>query len=135
MVRYNRIPGFVPALLGLLIITPLTVLYAQGSAGGVRILEEGQPPAIVHPTVDDVIRLGDSHASAGHNGGGAASTTSNLSYHGGTADGSAGTVGVETAPKVYLVFWGKQWSSDPSGEAAILQSFLGGVGGSIMPRP
>jgi serine protease len=64
-------------------------------------------------------RKGRSHAASG----------TNLNYHGGTADGSS-TVGVETAPKVYLVFWGSQWSSDPSGEAAILQNFLSGVGGS-----
>src|SRR5262249_30351899 len=48
-----------------------------------------------------------------------------LTYHGGV-----GGIGVETAPKVYLVFWGSQWSSDPSGEATILQNFLSGVGGS-----
>jgi len=50
---------------------------------------------------------------------------SNLYYHGGI-----GGIGVETAPKVYLVLWGSQWSSDPSGEAGILQSFLGNVFGS-----
>lgn len=51
--------------------------------------------------------------------------SSNLSYHG-------GAVGVETGPdKVYLVWWGSQWNSnDPSGEAAIQQSFFNGVGGS-----
>jgi len=49
----------------------------------------------------------------------------NLYYHGGV-----GGIGVETAPKVYLVLWGSQWSSDPSGEAGTLQSFLGAVGGS-----
>jgi hypothetical protein len=54
-----------------------------------------------------------------------ASSTSNLYYHGGT-----GGIGVETAPKVYLVFWGSQWSSDPSREAAILTNFLSAVGGS-----
>ena len=48
-----------------------------------------------------------------------------LSYHGGT-----GGIGVETAPRVYLVLWGSQWSNDPSGEGAILQSFLNGVGSS-----
>jgi serine protease len=53
-----------------------------------------------------------------------------LAYQGGAFDGTAGTVGVETAPKVYLVFWGSQWSNDPSGEASILQSFFAGVGGS-----
>ncbi|HZT54428.1 MAG TPA: hypothetical protein VE995_08610 [Gaiellaceae bacterium] len=57
--------------------------------------------------------------------------TANLYYHGGVLDGSAGTVGVETSPKVYLVFWGSQWTgNDPSGEAGILQQFLQGVGGS-----
>jgi hypothetical protein len=55
----------------------------------------------------------------------------NLYYHGGIADGAAGTVGVETAPAVYLVFWGSQWTgNDPSGEASILQGFFNGVGGS-----
>jgi hypothetical protein len=52
--------------------------------------------------------------------------TSNLSYHGGT-----GGTGVETGPdKVFLVYWGSQWSTDPSGEAAIEQGFFNGVGGS-----
>lgn len=46
---------------------------------------------------------------------------SNLTYHNGK---------VETAPVVYLVFWGSQWSSDPSGEAALLQNFFNHVGGS-----
>ena len=49
----------------------------------------------------------------------------NLYYHGGV-----GAIGVETAPKVYLVLWGSQWSNDPSGEKPILQNFLGHVGGS-----
>ena len=49
----------------------------------------------------------------------------NLAYKGGV-----GGIGVETTPKVYLVLWGSQWSSDPSGEAGIVQSFLSDVGGS-----
>jgi hypothetical protein len=51
----------------------------------------------------------------------------NLSYHGGV-----GGVGVETgADKVYLIYWGSQWNNnDPSGEAAIQQSFFNHVGGS-----
>lgn len=62
-------------------------------------------------------------AAHGHGGGGG---SNNLSYHGGV-----GGIGVETAPKVYLVLWGAQWNSnDPSGEASILQSFLSDVGGS-----
>lgn len=51
---------------------------------------------------------------------------SNLINHGGT-----GGISVETAPKIYLVFWGSQWNNnDPSGEAAILRAFYSGVGGS-----
>jgi serine protease len=42
-----------------------------------------------------------------------------------------GGIGVETAPKLYLVFWGSQWNSnDPSGEASVLQGFYGSAGGS-----
>ncbi|MFL5943577.1 MAG: hypothetical protein ACJ75L_09975 [Gaiellaceae bacterium] len=52
--------------------------------------------------------------------------SNNLSYHGGV-----GGIGVETAPKVYLVLWGSQWSNgDPSGESTILQNFFAKVGGS-----
>ena len=52
--------------------------------------------------------------------------TNNLSYSGGV-----GGIGVETAPKVYLVLWGSQWNSnDPSGEEALLTSFFGKAGGS-----
>jgi hypothetical protein len=57
----------------------------------------------------------------------AASTTSNLFYHGGV-----GGVGVETgSDNVYVVWWGSQWNSnDPSGQAGIQQGFFNGVGGS-----
>jgi serine protease len=42
-----------------------------------------------------------------------------------------GPIGVETAPHLYIDFWGSQWNgNDPSGEAAILKAFFGGVGGS-----
>lgn len=53
--------------------------------------------------------------------------SNNLYYHGGV-----GGYGVETgADKVYLIYWGSQWNSnDPSGEAAIQQSFFNHVGGS-----
>jgi serine protease len=96
---------------------PLSLLYGQGSAGGAKIIEEGQPPVVIHGTVGDAARA--------HSVGGA-STSSNLYYHGG-----AGGIGVETAPKIYLVFWGSQWlNNDPSGEAAILRNFYSGLGGS-----
>ncbi|HET8557848.1 MAG TPA: hypothetical protein VFL58_11130 [Gaiellaceae bacterium] len=52
--------------------------------------------------------------------------TNNLQYGGGI-----GGIGVETAPKVYLVLWGSQWNNnDPSGEEALLASFFSKVGGS-----
>lgn len=55
----------------------------------------------------------------------AAASTTNLSYHGGTAG-----IGVETAPVVYVVYWGSGWASDPSGEAPYLNNFLAGIGAS-----
>jgi len=91
----------------------------DGNPGGVRYLEEGQPPVVIHPTVESARQARIQPASSG-----------NLYYHGGTSDGSAGTIGVETAPKVYVVFWGSQWSNDPSGEANLVDTFLSGVGGS-----
>ncbi|MEA3201934.1 MAG: hypothetical protein QOE90_3362 [Thermoplasmata archaeon] len=52
--------------------------------------------------------------------GSASPAVSNMVYGGGP---------VQTAPKVYLVFWG--WTSgDPSGEAPVLAKFFAGVGGS-----
>lgn len=52
--------------------------------------------------------------------------TNNLAYGGGV-----GGIGVETAPKVYLVEWGSQWNNgDPSGEVTLLQSFFNHAGAS-----
>jgi hypothetical protein len=52
--------------------------------------------------------------------------SNNLSYHGGV-----GGIGVETAPKVYLVLWGSQWTgNDPQNEEPLLVSFFGKAGGS-----
>ena len=82
--------------------------------------EEVLDRAIIHPTVESMAR----NRAHGVSGGGG--TNSNLYYHGGT-----GGIGVETAPKVYVVVWGSQWTNnDPSGEVSIVQSFLGGAGGS-----
>ncbi len=105
---------FVP--LGLLITASLPLVYAQGAAGGLTFIEPGQAPVVIHPTVDDAAKV---HAA--HNGGGGPASN-DLYYHGGA---------VETAPRIYLVLWGSQWNdNDPSGEAAILQSFYTGIGGS-----
>ncbi len=128
MSRYLRARGFfLPALVWLL-ASPLSVIYAQvarqpmnyeGTAGGVRYLEEGQPPAVIHPTVEGARQAREAKPQQ-------ASTSNELYYHGGT-----GGIGVETTPKIYLVLWGSQWNNnDPSGEAAILENFYGGVGSS-----
>ncbi len=118
----------VPALTALLCATGVT--WAQNSTapgnanatlGGVRHLEQGQPAVVIHPTVEGAKQARKSSSTS----------AGNLYYHGGTSDGAAGTIGVETAPKIYLVFWGSQWNNnDPSGEAGILESFLPGASGS-----
>jgi serine protease len=127
VVRLDRIRGFVSVLGGILILTPVSLLNAQapntprvyeGTVGGPAIIEEGQPPVMIHPTVENAIRMRLAGTAI-------EAASNNLSYHGGT-----GGIGVETAPKLYLVLYGSQWSSDPSGESAILQSFYNGVGGS-----
>jgi hypothetical protein len=96
----------------------------DGNPGGVVYLEEGQPPVVIHPTVENWRAAQRARTQN-------ASTSNDLSYHGGVSDGAAGTIGVETAPKIYLVLWGSQWNNnDPSGESGILQNFYKGVGGS-----
>jgi hypothetical protein len=104
----------------ILITAPLSLVYAQGSSGGgVGTIEHGQPQVVLHGTVGAAAAA---HAAHGHPGGG----SNNLYYHGGI-----GGIGVETAPTIYLVLWGAQWkNNDPSGEAAILNSFYTGVVGS-----
>ena len=104
---------------------PTTVTV--GSAGAVRYIEQGQPPVVIHPTVSQAASMRAAHSAHGHGpGGGGGSATNNLLYGGGT-----GGIGVETAPRVYLVIWGSQWvNNDPSGEANLLQSFLSSIGGS-----
>jgi serine protease len=85
--------------------------------------DEALERAIVHRTVEAV--------QAERAARGPGRSTHELTYNGGIADGGAGTIGVETAPQIYLVLWGSQWNNnDPSGESQLLQTFLSGVGGS-----
>jgi serine protease len=122
-------PRLVVPILALLAASSSFILRAQstnqpdveGPPGGVRLLEPGQPYAQIHSTREAMERYRAAHG----NGSGSATTTKNLSYHGGTSG-----IGVETAPKVYLVLWGSQWATDPSGEEAILENFFNNVGGS-----
>jgi hypothetical protein len=133
MIRREHALACFFVLMGFLAVSPLS--YAQepkqpmvyeGTVGGLRYLEEGQPPAMIHATVEDMKRFREANSNARPGAAQSASTSNDLYYHGGT-----GGIGVETAPKIYLVLWGSQWNSnDPSGEAAILENFYRGVGGS-----
>lgn len=96
------------------------------SVGAVRYLEKGQPPVIIHFTVEQAKNRRE--AKGGQHGppGGGSTQTNNLIYNGGV-----GGVGVETAPKIYLVIWGSQWNNnDPSGEVALLNKFFTAAAGS-----
>jgi hypothetical protein len=133
MVRYKYALVCVVALLGFLMASPLShaqepnkPMVYEGTVGGLRVIEEGQPPAMIHATVEDMKRFREANPHAQPGQVQAASTANDLTFHGGT-----GGIGVETAPKIYLVLWGSQWNNnDPSGEAAILEAFYQGVGGS-----
>src|SRR5579864_8841740 len=127
MSRYVPNAGFVCPVLVLLLASSLVQAQAprqpmnfNGTGGGVRYIEAGQPPVVIHATVEAAEQAREAARLQG------ASTTNQLYYHGGI-----GGIGVETAPKVYLVLWGSQWNNnDPSGEASILQNFYKGAGGS-----
>ena len=105
---------------------PQQPMTYEGTVGGLRVIEEGQPPVMIHATAEEMKRFREANPNARPGQVQAASTANDIYYHGGVAG-----IGVETAPKVYLVLWGSQWNNnDPSGEAAILESFYGGAGGS-----
>ena len=95
------------------LVAAAAALVAALSMAGVAF---AQGPDVNHPMVP----RGSSKPGIGAN-----RPTRNLSYRGGLS----GT-GVEISPKVYLVFWGSQWSSDPQNEAPYLQSFLSGLHGT-----
>lgn len=117
--------GFVSTLLAGVFAGAVCLVNAQvaappaastGAPGGLRYLEAGQPPVMIHPTVDA--------ARAARARRPKSSATQNVFFHGG---GEA----VETAPKVFLVLWGSQWNgNDPSNEESLLVAFFKGVGGS-----
>src|SRR6516165_8270163 len=92
------------ALLGLLPVSllsqaqePNKPMVYEGTVGGLRVIEEGQPPVIIHATVEDMKRFREANPHARPGQVQAASTANDLTYHGGI-----GGVGVETAPKVFL---------------------------------
>ena len=136
MIRRECALGCVLALLGFLAFSPSLraqepnqpqqPMVYEDTVGGLRVIEEGQPPVMIHATLDEMKRFRETHPNARPGSVQAAGTSNDLYYHGGTSG-----VGVETAPKIYLVLWGSEWNNnDPSGEAAILENFYRGVGGS-----
>src|ERR1700746_1746373 len=132
MIRYKYVSGCFLPLLGFLMVSPLShaqtpskPMVYEGTVGGLRLIEEGQPPVMIHATVEDMKRFREANPHARPGQVEAASTANDLSYHGGI-----GGIGVETAPKVYLVLWGAQWNNnDPSGEAGRLWRLLCTWGG------
>jgi hypothetical protein len=105
------------AIVGVLAVAG--VLTTGLAASAARSSNQAQPKRIV------MRPLGFNPARGGGKPGGP-KRTNNLQYGGGV-----GGIGVETAPKVYLVLWGSQWTgNDPQGEEALLASFFGNVGGS-----
>jgi hypothetical protein len=136
MIRCKFVPVCFVAVLGFLASSsssrgqepgqPQQPMVYEDTVGGLRVIEEGQPPVMIHATLDEMKRFRETHANARPGQVQAASTANDLYYHGGV-----GGIGVETAPKIYLVLWGSQWNgNDPSGEAAILENFYNGAGGS-----
>lgn len=71
----------------------------------------------IYPTRDIISALRDQPGSR------TTQSTSPLLYHNGP---------VQTAPKLYVVFWGSAWngSGDPNGVASYLKGFYGVIGGS-----
>src|SRR5258708_20471544 len=133
MIRCEHASGCFLALLGFLAVSPLShaqepqqPMVYEGAVGGVWVIEEGQRPVMIHATMEQMKQFREANPNARPGSVQAAATTNDLFYHGGT-----GGIGVETAPKIYLVLWGSQWNNnDPSGEAATLENFYRGVGGS-----
>src|SRR5215831_8324539 len=102
MTRYVSASGLIMPLLVFLLANAFPLLYLQvtmpgqplnydGSVGGLRFIEQRQPPVMIHPMVEEVLR---SRGAAPRTN---LPTTSNLAYNGGV-----GGIGVETTPKLYL---------------------------------
>jgi hypothetical protein len=112
--------GIRTAAVAAVAVTGAGLVTAPASAGGNHV---GSGTTYMKPfNASDANKAAHGHGGGGGGGGGAGV---NLTYHGGV-----GGIGVETAPVVYLVFWGSQWSNDPSSEAGTLQGFIGAASGS-----
>jgi len=111
-VRGRRIVGFVAAVAAALVALAGVAFAAPGG-------DPGAPPWAPEPGGPDVVHV--MHGNGARPGGGAPKSPL-LTYRGGA---------VQTVPKVYVVFWGRQWNgNDPAGVAPVLQNFLGGLYGN-----
>lgn len=127
MGKFSLAPSLVLPIFSCVCVAGLAGVTAQAqsesnhraAAGGWHQIESGMPPVMIHPTRGASEQARQARPTKG-------GSSNDLYYHGGV-----GGIGVETAPKVYLVLWGSQWNSnDPSGEESLLVNFFKGVGGS-----
>jgi len=127
MIRHKCASAGFLALLGLLTVSAGHPQQPnKGAVGGLTIVEDGEPPVMIHAIVEDMKRFREANPTAPAGSVVAANTASDVMFHGGT-----GGIGVEPQPRIYLVLWGSQWNNnDPSGEKDILVDFYKGVGGS-----
>lgn len=107
-----RIAALAAAVLAVLAVAPATIAEASAAAPHAKPLHSASAAA-------------GSTASAGDKAQAQAATGGQLSLQ------TSGTQGVVSpTPKVYLVFWGSQWSSDPAGVADDMQAMFQGLYGS-----
>jgi len=101
---------------------PTGPTLAPSSAGGLTLLStftarDQETGTVVHiyPTRDVIDQINQGRQLERRR-------SSNLGYHGGP---------VQTAPRLYVVFWGSSWNSsgDPQGVASRLTSFYNAIGG------
>ncbi len=109
----TRLPRLAGALATALAATALSLGAASASASAASDVHYGAKPQ--HP-----------HASpAGHTSPTASGSVGQLSLQTANTQGA-----VSPTPKVYLVFWGSQWASDPAGVAPDMQGMFQGLAGT-----
>src|SRR6267154_1707580 len=60
----------------------------EGPVGGLRVIEEGQPPVMIHATTEQMKQFREANPNARHGSVRAASTSNDLFYHGGIGGSS-----------------------------------------------
>jgi hypothetical protein len=113
--------------LGVIVTLAAPALTSPANARMAPLSKVETVAAANRDAVKDAKGGGGNGGGGGHKpgGGGTGGSTNNLIYQGGV-----GGVGIETSPKVYVVFWGQGWSSDPYSVKSYLTNFLSGLYGS-----